>query len=648
MNEPLIKKLISTIIDETIPDAVLNVKQDVASQLYAMFINEGNINYFDNVIESIRQMAERFAVIPLDVINMLGYLNEVLDIPAVQPSEQEIKLLSTVLAKLQTKNMAIVKIDDPELVNGLPTFDSINNGAFAVDTDLGTFTFTLIKFNQNDTILFMYSMDKVIVAEFNIEDETVVARVLKDYSVQDLVKAVNETPETHKLKLMEEREIETLSELNDAEVVRYLDLNKDTLLSNPNMNNQGILNLIINKYALDRNLDLSNKRIEIPNARAVLAVISDYMTRLEPTEAEATVVPADAPAPMVEYDVTPQAGIEPPPAPEPEVAPAPVETSAVVDVTSGVDHIVNNLLANPAEILNILQRYPDSYQDALINNVVNSLPTLLRQTEPLSDDVIAQVQEQVTLKLPMLYAVAENHRKEERQKYEDSRNKFTQEEVLAVINNNQSHVEFADSLNVNLPNLASKIADYFNDNNVDLSLNDTRENTILNMVNVLALYEYNSEAIASEEFRRGNVPTSEDIIFGTKFFKTLIKKNYEGVTIDDDDLAFGLAKDLESVGSLLDLSSDTLKKILSILKEKQRARVNSMYLIRGKDIPSQELDSDNDVIKIENNYATLAVITSGRAEILYIYQDAANYHVTRSSVIEAAANRMTLIDFLDA
>lgn len=164
---------------------------------------------------------------------------------------------------------------------------------------------------------------------------------------------------------------------------------------------------------------------------------------------------------------------------------------------------------------------------------------------------------------------------------------------------------------------------------------------------MLALYEYNVEAIGNEEFRRVNVPNTENLIFDTKFFKTLIKKNFTRIDVQDDDVVFALNKELETSKSFLDLSGETLTTILGLLEQKQCMRVMAMYIIRGADIPSHDFNAETDEINVQMSYATLAVISSSKADILYIQTGKGEPTVARSELVHTVPTRMKLVDFLD-
>ena len=626
----LINKLMVTFLDEVIPDAEVQVKSDVANQVAAMLVNEDSVANIEQLSNVAQELAKRYKNTPRDIANVIAYLAEVLDLPAVELSQAEQDLLTKLTAKLASGKLAVVNLDDETLKNGLPAFADKHNGGFSFNSQSGCF----IRFSDNKQMLFTSDNQNVIRAEIDFDEGVVVAKALPNYAVQDLINDVNATMETpYKIKLMEERENVTLDNITEEKVLQYLDGNKNVLVDNPNINTQAVLNLIINNYAIENELQLNDKRITIPNATEIMRTIHEYMVGLHTPKADETV-------PAVEQLVD-----------QPAVVAEAVETVAQTETVGNVEdaaHIViESLKKQPNKILELLQNSDNDYSGALNKYVVNAVPTVLSNPAALNDAQKEQVAAVVNSKASEIYQVAEEYRQAEKQRYEQSRNKFTKDEVMAVINAHPSHVDFMNQLNVSASYIADKIVDYFNDNGVDLSLNTSRDSTILNTLYMLALYEYNVEAIGNEEFRRVNVPNTENLIFDTKFFKTLIKKNFTRIDVQDDDVVFALNKELETSKSFLDLSGETLTTILGLLEQKQCMRVMAMYIIRGADIPSHDFNAETDEINVQMSYATLAVISSSKADILYIQTGKGEPTVARSELVHTVPTRMKLVDFLD-
>lgn len=626
----LINKLMVTFLDEVIPDAELQVKSDVANQVAAMLVNEDSVANIEQLSNVAQELAKRYKNTPRDIANVIAYLAEVLDLPPVELSQAEQDLLSKLTEKLVTGKLAVVNIDDETLKQGLPAFADKHNGGFSFNSKSGCF----IRFSDNKQMLFTSDDQNVIRAEIDFDEGVVVAKALPAYAVQDLINDVNATMETpYKIKLMEERENVALDNITEEKVLQYLDNNKTVLVDNPNINTQAVLNLIINNYAIENGLQLNDKRITIPNATEIMRTIHEYMVDLHTPKADETV-------PAVEQLVE-----------QPAVVAESVETVEPTETVSNVEdaaHIViESLKKQPNKILELLQNSDNDYSGALNKYVANAVPTVLSNPATLNDAQKEQVAAVVSGKSSEIYQAAEEYRQAEKQHYEQSRNKFTKDEVMTVINAHPSHVDFMNQLNVSASYIADKIVDYFNDNGVDLSLSTSRDTTILNTLYMLALYEYNVEAIGNEEFRRVNVPNSENLIFDTKFFKTLIKKNFTRVDVQDDDVVFALNKDLESSKSFLDLSGETLTTILGLLDQKQCMRVMAMYIIRGADIPSHDFNAETDEINVQMRYATLAVISSSKADILYIQTGKGEPTVARSELVHTVPTRMKLVDFLD-
>lgn len=626
----LINKLMVTFLDEVIPDAELQVKSDVANQVAAMLVNEDSVANIEQLSNVAQELAKRYKNTPRDIANVIAYLAEVLDLPAVELSQAEQDLLTKLTAKLVAGKLAVVNLDDEALKQGLPAFADKHNGGFSFNSQSGCF----IRFSDNKQMLFTSDDQNVIRAEIDFDEGVVVAKSLPNYAVQDLINDVNATMETpYKIKLMEERENVTLDNITEEKVLQYLDNNKTVLVDNPNINTQAVLNLIINNYAIENELQLNDKRITIPNATEIMRTIHEYMVDLHTPKADESV-------PAVEQLVE-----------QPVVVAESVETVEPTETVSNVEdaaHIViESLKKQPNKILELLQNSDNDYSGALNKYVANAVPTVLSNPVALNDAQKEQVAAVVNSKASEIYQVAEEHRQAEKIRYEQSRNKFTKEEVMAVINAHPSHVDFMNQLNVSASYIADKIVDYFNDNGVDLSLNTSRDSTILNTLYMLALYEYNVEAIGNEEFRRINVPISENLIFDTKFFKTLIKKNFTRIDVQDDDVVFALNKELEASKSFLDLSGETLTTILGLLDQKQCTRIMSMYIIRGADIPSHDFNAETDEINVQMSYATLAVISSSKADILYIQTGKGEPTVARSELVHTVPTRMKLVDFLD-
>lgn len=625
----LINKLMVTFLDEVIPDAEVQVKSDVANQVAAMLVNEDSVANIEQLSNVAQELAKRYKNTPRDIANVIAYLAEVLDLPAVELTQAEQDLLTKLTAKLVTGKLAVVNIDDETLKNGLPAFADKHNGGFSFNGQSGCF----ICFSDNKQMLFTSDDQNVIRAEIDFDEGVVVAKSLPNYTVQTLIEDVNATMETpYQIKLMEQRENVTLDDITEEKVIGYLEANKSVLVDNPNINTQAVLNLIINNYAMENELQLNDKRITIPNATDIMNTIHAYMVDLHTPKAEALEEPVEvavrAPEPVQREQAEPQ-----------------VETVSNVEEAAHI--VIESLKKQPNKILELLQNSDNDYSGALNKYVVNAVPTVLSNPAALNDAQKAQVATVVSNKSSEIYQAAEEHRQAEKQRYEQSRNKFTKEEVMDVINSHPSHVDFMDQLNVSASYIADKIVDYFNDNGVDLSISTSRDSTILNTLYMLALYEYNIEAIGNEEFRRINVPISENLIFDTKFFKTLIKKNFTRVDVQDDDVVFALNKELENSKSFLDLSSDTLTTILKLLDQKQCMRIMSMYVIRGADIPSHEYNAEKDELNVQMNYATLAVISSSKADILYIQTGKGEPTVARSELVHTVPTRMKLVDFLD-
>lgn len=630
----LINKLMVTFLDEVIPDAEVQVKSDVANQVAAMLVNEDSVANIEQLSNVAQELAKRYKNTPRDIANVIAYLAEVLDLPAVELSQAEQDLLTKLTAKLASGKLAVVNLDDEALKQGLPAFADKHNGGFSFNSQSGCF----IRFSDNKQMLFTSDDQNVIRAEIDFDEGVVVAKSLPNYTVQTLIEDVNATMETpYQIKLMEQRENVTLDNITEEKVLQYLDGNKNVLVDNPNINTQAVLNLIINNYAIENELQLNDKRITIPNATEIMRTIHEYMVDLHSPKADESV-------PLVEQAV--EQTVE-----QPAVAAEPVETAAQTETVNNVEdaaHIViESLKKQPNKILELLQNSDNDYSGALNKYVSNAVPTVLSNPAALNDVQKEQVAGVVNSKASEIYQVAEEYRQAEKQRYEQSRNKFTKDEVMAVINAHPSHVDFMNQLNVSASYIADKIVEYFNDNGVDLSLNTSRDSTILNTLYMLALYEYNVEAIGNEEFRRVNVPNTENLIFDTKFFKTLIKKNFTRVDVQDDDVVFALNKDLESSKSFLDLSGETLTTILGLLDQKQCMRVMAMYVIRGADIPSHDFNAETDEINVQMSYATLAVISSSKADILYIQTGKGEPTVARSELVHTVPTRMKLVDFLD-
>lgn len=624
----IINKLMVTLLDEVIPDAEVNVKNDVGNQLAAMLINDASISNVEQIIGVAQELAKRYKDVPRDVANVAAYLAEVLDLPPVELSPAEQELIGKLVEKLASSKLAVVTIDDENLKEGLPSFNDVSNGGFSFNGGSGC----IISFNEDKTMLFSFNETSIIRAELNIQDGVAVAKSLPNYTVQNLIEDVNSANDTpFQIKLMEQRENITLDDINNEKVIAYLDNNKAVLINNPNINAQSALNLVINNYALENGLQLSDKRITIPNATEIMQTIHKYLVDINTPSAN------DLDIPEV---TTTQEVVQEDPAPTQEVEP-------VTGIEDAVHIVIENLKKQPSVASDLLQNSDNDYNGALITYVVNTVPTVLRNPAALNEVQTQEVSKLVTTRSSEIYQLVEEYRQVAKQRYEDTRNKFTTEEVIEVINSHPSHVDFMNQLNVSANYIAAKIVEYFNDNGIDLSLSTTRENTILNTLYMLALYEYSIEAIGNEEFRRNNVPSSENIIFDTKFFKTLIKKNFERIDVLDDDVVFSLNKDLESAKSYLDLPSTTLSTILNLLGQKQCMRIMSMYLIRGIDIPSHEFNAETDELNIQLSYATLAVISSGKAEILYIQNSDNEPTVARSELVDKVTTRMKLIDFLD-
>ena len=73
----------------------------------------------------------------------------------------------------------------------------------------------------------------------------------------------------------------------------------------------------------------------------------------------------------------------------------------------------------------------------------------------------------------------------------------------------------------------------------------------------------------------------------------------------------------------------------------------SMYIIRGADIPSHDFNAETDENNVQMSYATLAVISSSKADILYIQTGKGEPTVARSELVHTVPTRMKLVDFLD-
>ena len=197
----LINKLMVTFLDEVIPDAELQVKSDVANQVAAMLVNEDSVANIEQLSNVAQELAKRYKNTPRDIANVVAYLAEVLDLPAVELSQAEQDLLTKLTAKLVAGKLAVVNLDDEALKQGLPAFADKHNGGFSFNSQSGCF----IRFSDNKQMLFTSDDQNVFRAEIDFDEGVVVAKSLPNYAVQDLINDVNTTMETpYKIKLMEE------------------------------------------------------------------------------------------------------------------------------------------------------------------------------------------------------------------------------------------------------------------------------------------------------------------------------------------------------------------------------------------------------------------------------------------------------------
>lgn len=286
----LINKLMVTFLDEVIPDAEVQVKSDVANQVAAMLVTTDSVENIEQLVNIAQELAKRYKNTPRDIANVIAYLAEVLDLPPVELTQAEQDLLTKLTAKLATGKLAVVNIEDDSLKQGLLAFTDKHNGGFSFNGQSGCF----IRFNENKQMLFTSDDQSVLRAEIDFDEGVVVAKSLPNYAVQHLIEDVNATMETpYQIKLMEQREHVTLDDISEEKVIQYLEANKAVLVDNPNINTQAALNLIINNYAIENELQLNDKRITIPNATDIMKTIHNYMVELHTPQVELEELPAE-------------------------------------------------------------------------------------------------------------------------------------------------------------------------------------------------------------------------------------------------------------------------------------------------------------------------------------------------------------------
>lgn len=604
---------VDAILDEQSP----TIKDDVVEHLITTMFSGKEIEENTKRLEdTVNELSQAFEKRPLRDTKLLGYLIEYLDIPRKQIDANLVhKLIANITTVIADSESEYSDID----------FNSIPGNAIHLikddDDDTPTGNLIVLRVGDKRALVFLNNDDGLSCVSVVKTRNGSIFNPLEEYTLEKLAKTLTEIEDTeYAPPLMSDREVVKLDGLNREWTQEYLE--KHSPRGEMSELNQ-IFNDMVNAYIEEYDVNAENKQIEIEDIEdiqtQVRLFVQDASNDTTPTVVdedgiEEAVIIEDEPIiePTREDDNLFSEGVveqsEKTTAPEDQ----PIDTADKTTLEIARE-IILSLGEDPKTGYDAINSSELDIKDSLFKTVMRTLSiTENRNNDSYTDiekeNVRQLIDDNIKLVLGKIQAYTDELRKSEKLS-----RMYQEDHIASFIKDHPVH-----SVRVvkyrSIEEVADDVCEYLN--NMDIEEVADKEYRILEILNLLSLYDYDKEALINPTYRNTNIPSAGNIIRATPVISTALRTMYTSNLISDTPLENKIIEILDDVYSgklsALDLNQDQINAIINKLQAGTYARVGNYYTV----IPHAQSNAPRHIVVILNAKSAVELrITKDRSRV---------------------------------